>query len=148
MYDAYDALELAKYIVTKCIKDHCPISNLQLQKILYFIQREFLQNKGRAAFHDDIQAWQYGPVVREVYYYFCSSGAMPIDLPLLFIRPRKEIDPQDQIDIDRIVEEKRKASPWQLVSETHKKDGAWDKVFASGVGYKQRIPIELIRDVG
>ena len=46
MYDAYDALELAKYIVTKCIKDGCPISNLQLQKTLYFIQRQFLKNKG------------------------------------------------------------------------------------------------------
>ena len=39
----YSALELSKYIVTKCINDGKPISNLQLQKILYYIQRDFLK---------------------------------------------------------------------------------------------------------
>lgn len=37
------ALEVAKYVVTKCNKDKCPISNLQLQKILYYIQHDFLK---------------------------------------------------------------------------------------------------------
>ena len=45
----YSALELSKYIVTKCINDGEPISNLQLQKILYYIQRDFLR-QGEAAF--------------------------------------------------------------------------------------------------
>ena len=38
----YTAMDLAKYIVSKCYYDGCPISNLQLQKILYYIQKEFL----------------------------------------------------------------------------------------------------------
>ena len=41
----YSALELSKYIVTKCINDGKPISNLQLQKILYYIQRDFLNKE-------------------------------------------------------------------------------------------------------
>ena len=59
------ALDVAKYMVTKCVQDKCPISNLQVQKILYFIQKDFLQN-GSEAFSDDIEAWQFGPVVPEV----------------------------------------------------------------------------------
>lgn len=39
----YSALNMAKYIIDKCTKDRYPISNLQLQKILYYVQREFLQ---------------------------------------------------------------------------------------------------------
>ena len=62
----YSALELSKYIVTKCINDGEPISNLQLQKILYYIQRDFLR-QGEAAFSDTIEAWQFGPVVPNVY---------------------------------------------------------------------------------
>ena len=59
----YKALELAKYVVSKCIQDDNPISNLQLQKILFYIQRDYLQNENRAAFADEIEAWRFGPVV-------------------------------------------------------------------------------------
>ena len=38
----YSALSMAKYIIDKCTKDKYPISNLQLQKILYYIQRELM----------------------------------------------------------------------------------------------------------
>ena len=44
----YKAIDLSKYIVSKCVRDNIPISNLQLQKILYYIQREFLNQIGRA----------------------------------------------------------------------------------------------------
>lgn len=34
----YSAVDLAKYIINKCVKDEVPISNIQLQMILYCIQ--------------------------------------------------------------------------------------------------------------
>ena len=49
----YTALDFAKYIVKKCIDDGHPISNLQLQKILYYIQKDFLR-RGDIAFEDDM----------------------------------------------------------------------------------------------
>lgn len=76
----YDAVELAKYIVSKCIKDEHPISNLQLQKILYYIQKRFV-DEGTRTFSDEIEAWRFGPVVPNVYYFFCDSGSMSIILP-------------------------------------------------------------------
>ena len=36
--------------------------------------------------------------------------------------------------------------PWQLVEETHKKNGAWDRVYNQGRGNKQLIPIEYIEE--
>lgn len=38
----YKALDISNYIINKCIDDNIPISNMQLQKILYCIQRECL----------------------------------------------------------------------------------------------------------
>lgn len=35
------AKQLAHYIVDKCTKDNHPVSNLQLQKIMYFLQSVF-----------------------------------------------------------------------------------------------------------
>ena len=73
----YRAMDLANYIVDKCIKDNVPITNLQLQRILYFIQKDFLK-RGSPAFSDYIEAWEFGPVVPNVYFCFCGFGTMPI----------------------------------------------------------------------
>jgi len=140
----YAAIDLAKYIVTKCTHDDTPISNLQLQKILYYVQKAFL-DAGKAAFSDDIQAWQFGPVVPSVYYFFCGFGAMPIsstyeDCPIV-ASPDKEI-------IDSIVEAKRNLNPWELVAETHKPMGAWARTYNNGAGNRQTIHIDLIKAVG
>lgn len=138
----YRALDLAKYIVTKCINDGKPISNLQLQKILYYIQQEFLNTHNRAAFSDEIQAWQFGPVVPNVYYHFCGFGSMKIT------RNFEEFSIENARDrslIDEIVENKRELPPWELVRETHKKNGAWDKVYQGGIGNHKVIPIDIIK---
>lgn len=140
----YEAIELAKYIVTKCVKDKEPISNLQLQKILFFIQKSFLQDYDRTAFDDVIEAWQFGPVVPEVYYRFCGYGAMPISMEY----EHDEINIDDEYIIDKIVEEKRVLKPWALVEATHKKGGAWDQIYRDGIGNHKEIPIKLIKKVG
>lgn len=43
------------------------ISNLKLQKLLYYAQGLFLAVYGSALFNDPIVAWEHGPVVRDVY---------------------------------------------------------------------------------
>lgn len=43
------------------------MSNLKLQKLLYFIQASSLIYLGEPAFVDKIEAWQYGPVVPSAY---------------------------------------------------------------------------------
>lgn len=139
----YTALDFAKYIVKKCIDDGHPISNLQLQKILFYIQKDFLK-RDQLAFCDEIEAWQFGPVVPNVYYHYCGYGAMPIT-------HTSEYSSLDNVivrSVDPIVEDKRKLSPWTMVAETHKPDGAWDRIYRNGYGNHQTIPTELIKTVG
>lgn len=136
-------MELSTYIVSKCIKEDCPISNLQLQKILYYIQKAFL-DRGDRAFSDNIEAWQFGPVVPNVYDHYCGYGAMPIS----FSSIKYDVAKEDKQLIDSIVESKRVLAPWDLVEETHKKGGAWDKTYKNGSGSHEVIPTELIKAVG
>ena len=128
----YLALEIAKYIIDKCTKDNCPISNLQLQKILYYIQREFLQ-QGEIAFPEEIEAWQFGPVVPEVYRQYCGFGALPIRMRYMV-----------RIELDDI----RILNPWDMVSDTHSSGKAWDLIYRDGAGDHQVIPQELIKSKG
>lgn len=138
------ALQVAQYVVNKCTMDGYPISNLQLQKILYYIQKEFLY-RDSALFEDDFCAWKFGPVIEEVYYYYCSFGARKIersyDINTLFDIKEKNI-------IDDIVEEKRNLNPWEMVEETHKANGAWYHVFNNGLGNGDIIEKELIQERG
>lgn len=79
---------VAKYIVNRCVKSGTPISNLQLQKILYFVQMAFLKKLDKPCFSDDIEACSlallfllfiiisvalaqclYGPVIRWIQFY-------------------------------------------------------------------------------
>lgn len=138
----YSALNIAKYIIDKCTKDRDPISNLQLQKILYYIQREFLQ-QGAMAFSEDIEAWQFGPVVPEVYKQYCGFGALPIRMRYVVT-----IQSSDKNIINPIIEKKRILNPWDMVSDTHSSGKAWDLIYRGGLGDHQIIPRELIRNKG
>lgn len=138
----YSALFISKYIINKCTRENCAISNLQLQKILYYIQRDFLKN-GSEAFPDDFEAWQFGPVIPAVYNQYCSFGGMPI-------RMSYDIDLQTEYKniIDSIVIEKRALNPWDMISDTHQPGRAWDKVYRNGIGNHQEIPKQLIMELG
>lgn len=136
------ATTISEYIVTKCVNDSCPVSNLQLQKFLFYIQKDYLA-RGLVAFSDGIEAWQFGPVVPSVYYKFCGYGAMPITA-----RYNTEIPAADKAVIDPLVEQKRMLNPWDLVRETHNPTGAWAKVYDEGRGNRNLIDLSLIRTMG
>lgn len=140
----YNAKDIAKYVVNKCIDDEHPISNLQLQKILYYIQRAYLK-QDRCAFTENIEAWQFGPVVPCVYYIYCGFGSMRICVKLT---PEEELQPEDKAIIDPIVESKRDLMPWDLVNDTHREGGAWNLTFKNGEGLHAIIPMDLIKSNG
>lgn len=50
-------------------------TNMRVQKLLYFAQGWHLARYGKPLFSAPLQAWQYGPVVPEVYECYRISGA-------------------------------------------------------------------------
>lgn len=71
----YKAMDVACAIVNFANEIGHPISNLKLQKILYFVQGYYMQMKRVPFFDDEIEAWPYGPVVLNVYEQFQQYGA-------------------------------------------------------------------------
>lgn len=136
----YTALQIAEYVITKCTYENHAITNLQLQKILYYLQKEFLK-RDEQLFSDDFVAWQFGPVIEEVYFEYCGFGARPIHRIYNVIVSLKH-----RRMIDTIIEKKRSLPPWNLVEETHKPGGAWEIAYNKGCGTK--ISKELIREKG
>ena len=139
----YSAIEVAKYVVKKCTDDNCPVTDLQLQKILYYLQVEFLQRCKYALFEDDIEAWQFGPVVRSVYRAYCGYGLVAI-----YERYAPAVDfTQDELRLmDSVINKKRIIKPWDLVAETHQAGKPWDRVYRNGAGNGHIIPKEVIAE--
>lgn len=71
----YDVQLIARYVIHRCTQNERPISNLKLQKILYFVQANFLVGMDKACFPDDIEAWNHGPVVPAVYFKYMIFGS-------------------------------------------------------------------------
>lgn len=139
---SYEAVHIAKYIINKCTIDQHPISNLQLQKILYCIQRDFLKND-MLAFDDDFEAWQFGPVIPEVYYLFCGFGAIRIQM-----KYDLDISSDYAALINPIIERKRLLNPWDWSEDINATGKAWDKVYSNGSGNHKVIPKQIIRNIG
>ena len=121
------ASRIAKYIVKEALKRKMPVTNLKLQKLLYFVQGVHLFMHEKVAFPDEIIAWQYGPVVKDVYYEYSIYGAndiIPIDKNekiILSMRLKKLVsfvldDLLRYSDIALVKETKREGSPWSQVS--------------------------------
>ena len=66
------ALDVANWFLAWAGRDEeqPDISNLKLQKLLYFAQGHHLAKTGEPLFPDEIQAWAHGPVVPNVYQAF------------------------------------------------------------------------------
>ena len=143
---AYMALSVAKYFVNKAIAEDRPISNLKLQKIMYFIQRDYLKNHDGVPFFDDpIEAWQFGPVVPPVYYKYCAFGSMPITADYSL---DESIESHSQNFINSVYDKLKNKNAWDLVDETHKDGGPWKETYKDGSGNHKVIPLELIVEKG
>lgn len=77
----YQAIDVAEYILSYYkSKDKYIPSNFKLQKILYYLQAEFLVAIGKPCFSDEIEAWNFGPIIKKVYdkYKIYGSASIPV----------------------------------------------------------------------
>ena len=127
--------------------DSYGITNLRLQKLLFYAQAEYLKKNSKKLFKEGVQAWQYGPVVKEVYDWLKHCGAYNIS--------DFDIDDSDCNDIDDkhvreflddIWARYSKYSAWFLSERSHEKGSAWDKTYRDGDGDKDVISEKYIRD--
>ncbi len=141
----YSAYDIAKLIIKKYNDENEYISNLMLQKLLFFVQKNSLKNNQKLIFNDEFEAWKFGPVIPNVYYKFCHYGALPIKLK------KQEILIDDEYVKTIICEEFNRwkgQSPFALVRESHKSGGSWEKVIKNSLGFRKIIPCNLIYELG
>lgn len=118
-------IEVAEYFLWRaCQEDNELISNLKLQKLLYYAQGYCLARLGRPLFDAPIEAWEHGPVVSEVYRTYKQYGKSALPCPPNF-RVEK-FRSQEQFVVDEVYAIFSPFSAWKLREMTHS-EPLWQK---------------------
>lgn len=155
----YNVLEVCRHVINYSNKRDYGISNLKLQKILYFIQAYFLTNKEdhTPCFYERIEAWDFGPVVPVAYHEYkqYGSGDIPtvksyilIDNDNIWNSERVKfkdttITEEDKKLMDKVIDKFAAYSATDLVTLTHKQL-PWIKAYAQY--QNNEITIKAIRE--
>ena len=110
------------------------LGQLELQKILYLAQMIHLgRHEGVPLFDEDFEAWQYGPIIPELYHMVKHLGSGVI--PRYTFRnagPIKHNKPLAEF-LEEMGEGLVPMQGWELLHHTHGKLGAWVKYYEDGV---------------
>lgn len=112
------------------------ISNMKLQKLLYYAQGSFLAVKGSPLFEDDIVAWQHGPVVEAVYHQYKCNGANGIHYEKDF--DFFEFSEEENELLSEVYATFGQYSAWKLRNMTHE-EMPWKSTAQNNVISKEKI---------
>lgn len=93
------------------------ISNLKLQKLLYYAQGTYLGITGHPLFDDPIVAWEHGPVIVDIYHQYRDNHSKGIDFTDDF--DFSQILSQDEAILEAVYENFGQYSAWKLRNMTH-----------------------------
>ena len=138
------------------------IDPMKLQKLLYYSQAWWLGGMDSDLFSDDIEAWPWGPVVRDIYVQFTEFGREPIigkravglvgsggDFSSYVLREPDDVPENIRIYLDSVWSTHKEFTGVQLSNATHAQSEPWAIVKRryGSLEDKPKIPSELIRDV-
>lgn len=82
-----NVLDVAKFFLFmagRTDEENEPITNMKLQKLVYYAQGYHVAKYNDVLFNDEIKAWPHGPVCPRVYEFYRGYGANPIECPIEF----------------------------------------------------------------
>lgn len=109
--------EVAKKLLFISEKNDCEITQLTLQKLLYYVQGVSLAIFKKPAFNEAIRNWEYGPVIKEIYdeYSQYNKCVIPSNADIKLSKGLEEV-------IETVIFNYGQYSAWKLVQMTHEED--------------------------
>jgi len=124
--------DVAKYFLTLGDEEvGDSISNLKLQKLVYYAQGFHLAINNEPLFADTIEAWAHGPVVPSLYHDYKDSGSLSIPVPTDF-----DINKLSRVVrelLDEVYKVYGQFSAWKLRNMTHEEPPWKDAYGKTGI---------------
>lgn len=136
----YKAEEIAEWFLNKNriqmnFEDSEYITNLKLQKLLYYAQGVFLAKNHSPLFDDDFLAWEHGPVIRKVYDLYKNNGSNGIVYNKDF---SIDVDDKTEKILEEVYEKYGQYTAWKLRNMTHE-ETPWMTTERNDIITKEKI---------
>lgn len=139
----YDVLNVADAILKIAKKRGETLTPMQLMKLTYIAHGWSLGIRDKDLFPNRIEAWQYGPVIPDLYHATKSYGRNPIPLSVIGDPDSVTVSPEDLQFLEDVFDKYGHLTGPQLSYLTHQRGTPWDQVYVSGVR-RIEIPDSLI----
>lgn len=129
----YDARSVANLLLDLADARSMSITNLTLQKLLYFAHGQFLVTRGSPLVNGYFEAWKYGPVHPAVYDAFKDAESAPIQRRAMGFDFRTRVahalpppsDPVAREHVERVLMQLGRLPTGRLVEISHAPRGPW-----------------------
>ena len=135
MLSAHDAADF--FLSPIAEEDGEQITNLKLQKLLYYAQGYSLAILKRPLFADKIENWEHGPVVPVVYQTYKRYGANLLPVTCLEL---DKYQADELYILNRVRSEKGRYTAWSLRDKTHQ-EAPWQSTHRG-----QELGLELMQE--
>jgi uncharacterized phage-associated protein len=140
----HDSRQIANEVLKVAEAHANPVTPMQLLKLVYIAHGWSLGLYGRPLISDEIQAWQYGPVIPRLYNALKDFRDQPVRGPL----PTTDGEPLSDSErklIRQVFEIYGSKSGPALSRLTHAKDSPWAQTYEQDT-FGIRIPNDIIED--
>lgn len=134
---SYDVRALANWFLDQADALGANLTNMALNKLVYLAVERFLAERHVLLTPARIEAWDHGPVFRELYQAFSANGKHPIasrakrfDVALrAMVEASEFFEPEDVAFLEEIMRRYGGRSAAQLRAISHVENGPWDSVW-------------------
>ena len=119
------------------------LTQLQLQKLVYYANGWHLEIFGSPLTMDNVEAWDHGPIYRELWNRIKTHGKNPI-MKIEPIQGEFVSKDQDAL-IKEVFETYGHMSGFRLTAMTHQEDSPWFNVYVSKRKFGGVIPHNMIK---
>jgi len=139
----YNPVYMSNNFLVRAHQQKVPITAMKIQKMLYFLYRDYIISTGNALFSERFSTWKYGPVLESVYHTYKNFGANSIKgyggIPAYSIDEKG--DPNLMKIIDSIWLKSLPYNGIELSLLTHRPTSAWYKAWS------QKLPFLRDEDI-
>ena len=93
------------------------ITNLKLQKLLYYAQGCYLAKYDKVLFKDDFVAWEHGPVIKSIYNKYKKNGSNGIRYDEDY---EEKLNEETTMFLEKVYNRFGQYTAWKLRDMTHK----------------------------
>ena len=152
----HSSLAIANEFLRRAQRANRPMTHMHIQKLVYLAHGWNIAVSRHPLIEDDIEAWEYGPVIRKLYDALRQYGRGPIlreirwgdDTPFPFDDSGEaiaELTSEERAVVDRVWDVYGVFAAFQLSALTHADNSPWHRTYIPG-GRNRVINNDLIGD--